>query len=107
MKLWNARTASSTQSRPFTSAPDRAVRGFRFFGSVVPAAAAWGRDGFFTLGQSGLHLAGVQDHEGLRPGVVVGHRQMHVDGVARRRQRVKPRSGAAGQHSGSVRPTAH
>ena len=41
--------------------------------------------------QSSLHLVGREDDEGLRPGMVVGHRQMDMDGVARRRKGVKPR----------------
>src|SRR4029079_13855941 len=54
--------------------------------------------------QSGLQLAGVQDHESLCPGGIVGHRQMYVDGVAFRRKGVKPRPGATGQlERGSAR----
>ena len=46
---------------------------------------------------SGLQLAGGEDNEGLRPGVIVGHGQMYVDGVAIRRKGVKPRLGAAAE----------
>ena len=49
------------------------------------------------VGQSGLHLACVKDDKRLRPGVIVGHGQMYVDRVARRRKGVKRIAGAAGQ----------
>jgi hypothetical protein len=44
-----------------------------------------------SVNRSRLQLAGGQDDEGLGPGMIVGHRQMYVDGVAFRRKVVKPR----------------
>jgi hypothetical protein len=44
-----------------------------------------------------LQLAGGQDYEGLRPGMIVGHGEMYVDGVAVRRKSVKTGQGTAGE----------
>ena len=96
MKLWKASTASRTHSRPLISR-HRAEPLFSSFsaagGTAGSVALASGMVSLSLL----LQLAGGQDDEGLRPGIIVGHGQMYVDGVAFRRKGVKPSLGPAGQ----------
>src|SRR5436190_22329779 len=96
MRLWKASTASRTHNRPLIS---------RHKAEPLPSSlsAAGGAAGSVALA-SGivslsllLQLAGGQDDEGLGPGMIVGHGQMYVDGVAFRRKGVKPSLGPAGQ----------
>jgi hypothetical protein len=61
--------------------------------SVFSGSLVLGTESFSLL----LQPAGGQDHESLSPGMIVGHRQMYVDGVAFRRKGVKPRPGPAGE----------
>ena len=95
MKLWKASTARSTHSRPLISR-HRAEPLSAFFlgaGGRLPRRSL--RYGFGQ--QSRLQLAGGQDDEGLSPGMIVGHGQVNVDGVAFRRKGVKPRLRSAGE----------
>ena len=95
MKLWNSSTARSTHNRPLISrqTAEPLVSFFAGAGTADRVGARLGN----SLAQSGLQLAGLQDHECLRPGIIVGHRQMYVDGVAFRRKGVKPRPRSSGQ----------
>ena len=99
MKLWKASTASSTQSRPLISRHKADPCRLRL---VARRRAHRAGASVTSVGQSGLQLARGQDDEGLRPGMVVGHRQMNIDGVAVGRKGVKPRPGAAGQRRGRL-----
>src|SRR6185437_16673683 len=100
MRLWKASTATRTQNRPLISR-QRAEPLLSFFASAAGAAGPSGPICSLVSGIESLslllQLAGGQDHECLRPWVIVGHRQMNVDCVAFRRKCVKPRLGSAGQ----------
>ena len=95
MKLWKASTASSTHSSPLTSR--HTAEPLSSFFSADGTAGVGARLGNQFAQHSGLQLADGEDNEGLRPGVIVGHGQMYVDGVAIRRKGVKPRLGAAAE----------
>src|SRR5574338_1651019 len=96
MKLWKARTATSTQNRPLL-ARHPAEPLSSFFSAGGTAAVSPPASGTVSVNRSGLQLASDEDHEGLGPRVFVGQSQIYVDGVAVRRKGVKPRPGAAGQ----------
>jgi hypothetical protein len=95
IRLWNASTASSTQKMPLTSRhnAEPLLSSVLAGGAALSSALAWGIESSSLL----LQLAGGQDDKGLRPGVIVGHGQMYVDGVAFRRKGVKPSPCSAAQ----------
>src|SRR5262245_9181679 len=98
MKLWKASTARSTQSSPLISRHRAEPWSGSFFSSVAGGgASSAGTSGTVSVNRLRLQLAGGQDDKGLRPGMIVGHRQMYVDGVAFRRKGVKPRLRSAGE----------
>src|SRR6478672_8205987 len=97
MKLWKARTARSTHKSPLISR-HKAEPLLSCSAGVVAVSSAGGLLASGTVSFSLLlQLAGGQNNEGLRPGVIIGHRQMYVDCVAFRRKGVKPRFGPAGE----------
>src|SRR3954447_24674741 len=98
MKLWKARTARSTHNSPLISR-HTALPASIFFGSsaVGGGASSAGASGTVSVNRSRLQLAGGQDDEGLGPGMIVGHGQVYIDGVAFWRKVVKPRFRSTGE----------
>src|SRR3546814_1106560 len=101
MKLWKPSTARISQKIPLISAHRsarrRAPRAAADSSIAAPAGASSVSNANSSAIYSSLLRDRFDDHEGLRPGVVVGQRHMDMRDVAFGGQRVKSRLGSAGE----------